>query len=125
MGRMNWNGDAFMEAMEARYSARVEAGANLLAQRMRERIGIQGPPRSLPGESPHRDTGNLQANVEINGPEIQGSKIIASVGTSLAYGLYLELGTEKMQQRAWMLPTLLENGPEVASVIAEGQTILT
>lgn len=120
MGRMTWNGDAFLDAMESRYSARLDSAAQLLQQRMQARIATQGPPRSKPGESPHRDSGDLQASVTV-----QSSGMVRRIGSPLAYAVYLELGTSKMEARPWLVPTLIESGPEAAAVVAEGQLILT
>ena len=60
---------------------------------------------SKPGDAPNTDTGRLVASVAIERPTLSS----ALVGTGLDYGLFLELGTSKMQPRLWLQPALDAN----------------
>jgi phage gpG-like protein len=60
---------------------------------------------SKAGEAPNTDTGRLVASVAIERPTLSS----ALVGTGLDYGLFLELGTSKMQPRPWLQPALDAN----------------
>lgn len=74
--------------------------------------------RSLPGEPPAVDTGTLRASimssVALDGVNVVGKvgpdvEVIAQrvpVGTDVEYGLYLELGTNKMKPRPYLRPAL-------------------
>lgn len=124
-GRIEWNGDAFMESMKSRYAGRIANAAALLQSKMREVIGTQGPPRSSPGDSPHRDTGALQASIEVNGPAEQGDTIIAAVGSALPYFVYLDQGTDRMEARPIATPSLLEAKDGIVAAIIDGQLATT
>ena len=60
---------------------------------------------SLPGEPPRKRTGWLQRNVlyEVNQ---KAGTVRVGVTQNAKYGLYLELGTRRMQARPWLLSTL-------------------
>lgn len=113
----NWNGEQFFASVRERITRNVGKAATELREDYRTLIGIQGPPRSKPGEPPHRDTGDLQASLEVNGPAEQGDMIVASIGTRLAYGAYLEFGTSKMAARPWLVPGLRNNREKIAKTI--------
>jgi hypothetical protein len=109
----DWHGDSFFEAVRDRISANVAKAANELRTDMRILIGIQGPPRSVPGESPHMDTQALRDSVEMIGPAVQGDLIFSSVGTALFYGAILEL----QMNRPWLSRGLHNNEAKIAATI--------
>ena len=59
---------------------------------------------SAPGESPATDTGGLASSIAV----VAGSSKV-EVGTGLDYGRYLELGTQSIEPRPWLYPSLIEN----------------
>lgn len=73
---------------------------------------------SKPGEPPAIDTGVLRASIMSNvkvksnevigkvGPDVEHIATKAEAGTDVEYGLYLELGTVKMQPRPFLRPAL-------------------
>ena len=73
---------------------------------------------SKAGEPPAVDTGILRASImsEVKikgskvigkvGPDIEHIKTKAEAGTDVEYGLYLEVGTVKMQPRPFLRPAL-------------------
>lgn len=66
-----------------------------------EKLDVQGPPRSSPGEPPHRDTGNLQATTEV---VFDGANRLY-VRTP-QYGIYLDGGTSRMEPRPFLRSTI-------------------
>ncbi len=101
-------------------AANVAKAGRMLEGKLRELIGIQGPPRSSPGEPPHRDTGGLQASIETIGPVEQGDLIVAATGTAVPHGLFLELGTSRMAARPWLSVGLRQNEEELRRTIGTG-----
>ena len=61
------------------------------------------PMPSRPGHPPRIDTGVLVKSIMSETHRSQNS-IETRVGTNIDYGLYLELGTEKMAPRPWLRP---------------------
>jgi HK97 gp10 family phage protein len=59
---------------------------------------------SAPGDSPAVQTGHLRRSVQIDRKDV--AMLRARVGTDLMYGLYLEVGTRKMQARPWVRPAI-------------------
>jgi len=60
------------------------------------------------GEAPNTDTGDLVNSIQV---EVLPTGVF--VGTRLAYGGWLELGTRKMQARPWLIPALEANRAEI------------
>lgn len=60
---------------------------------------------SSPGEAPAFDLGKLHDSVR-SGPGVDAEGIYADTGTDLDYGLFLEMGTSKMEPRPWLRPAL-------------------
>lgn len=116
----DWHGDEFFADVRTRVTGGVGQAAQDLKASLQVLIGIQGPPRSKPGEPPHRDTGALQASIEVNGPAEQGDAVFASVGTALEYGRYLEFGTSRMAARPWLSRGLYQNNDRIARTITGG-----
>jgi len=59
---------------------------------------------SKPGDAPNTDTGRLVQSIQT---DMQG--LVASVGTNLTYGKYLEYGTKNIEPRPWLQPALDAN----------------
>lgn len=83
---------------------------------------------SAAGFPPNVDTGSLRASIT-GIVEKKKLKIIgfvgshlgklaakADVGTDLEYGVYLELGTRKMQPRPYLRPALQRNGRKILEI---------
>lgn len=85
----------------------LERGVLLGAERLRDearrllgRAALDGAP-SAPGEPPRLRSGALADSVTIwPVPD----RPAAEVGSDLAYGRHLELGTRRMAARPWLLP---------------------
>ena len=72
--------------------------------RLRQGVARSKPHQaSAPGEYPASDKGRLGPSVRVELPSL--SKLVARVGTAVAYGPMLEFGTSKMAARPWLLPS--------------------
>jgi len=87
-----------------------DAGA-FLVEAIKEKISIQGPPPSKPGEPPHIDTGRLIASYD---HAIEARSLTAHVGTPTPYAAHLEEGTDTMAARPHVIPSLLEQADKIA-----------
>ena|SRR3990172_5664840 len=76
-----------------------EVAGEIEAQ-IRTAISIQGPPRSLPGEPPHKDTGRLHANFRVTAGS-EGLNVWA-----MPYAWFLEGGTVNMDPRPFVGPIM-------------------
>jgi hypothetical protein len=118
-----WHGDEFFSGITQRITAGVAEASLTLKSKMKELISIQGPPRSKPGEAPHKDTSRLYNSIQAIGPAVQGDQVIASVGTDVPYGIMLEYGTSRMAARPWLTRSLRENQSQIAKQIIGGDSI--
>jgi hypothetical protein len=116
MPEFTWTGDDFFGGIRDTLATNVAAAGVQLKGAMQQNIAIQGPPRSVPGESPHKDSGDLYASVAVNGPVVQGDLIVAGVGSPLPYGVILEL----QMNRPWMVKSLRENQDSLAQTVLHG-----
>jgi hypothetical protein len=116
MPEFTWTGDDFFGGVHSRIAANVGVAGTMLQGAMKANIETQGPPRSSPGESPHKDSGDLYASVEANGPVEQGDVIYSAVGSQLYYGIILEL----QMNRPWMVKALRENQDALAQTVLHG-----
>ncbi len=74
---------------------------------------VYGP--SDPGEYPHRDSGDLQKDIYVNGPFDMGSAIVGDVGTTMDYGVLHEV-----TDRPFLRRTLHESQRELGRIILHG-----
>lgn len=112
-----WDGDAFLAGFCAKMTTNVASAANLVKDKMKQLTGIQGPPRSVPGEPPHMDTTELNKTIAVIGPADDGDMIIASIGSPVPQAAYMEYGTRRVAARPWASRALRESQQAVVSVI--------
>lgn len=61
---------------------------------------------SAPGQYPASDTGELAINVRMAGLSLATvGSMMATVGTSILHGAWLEFGTSRMAARPWLMPS--------------------
>jgi hypothetical protein len=70
---------------------------------------------SAPGEAPATDTGTLASSITFK----QVSKLTAEVETRLAYGSFLEFGTQNIAPRPAWVPAVEEARPKFAKRVAD------
>jgi phage gpG-like protein len=64
-------------------------------------INIRGTIPSLPGEPPHKVTGNLYSNVYSRAEKTGNMTITGIIGDTAEYAAYLEYGTSRMAPRPY------------------------
>ncbi len=140
---VNWYGDRVLSAAEKSVENGLTRLANEIAQDARRsmrttksgvdyRVG-SGDPRadwmpeewrerfktrsSAPYEAPAAQTGGagLQGSIQVE----QDAPLSRKVGTNLSYGLYLEVGTSKMDERPYLRPALYKHTGRTGEEIFE------
>jgi HK97 gp10 family phage protein len=69
---------------------------------------------SPPGKPPNADTGRLAQSVKVGFNEQDN---FVTVGTDLAYGGWLEFGTQDMAPRPWLRPAYFSNVKKIMEMI--------
>jgi HK97 gp10 family phage protein len=124
-----WHGKKVFTLATAANVKAMKAAAEFVERDVKKNFTLSGTGRaykrgkkvhraSLPGEPPAIDIGNLRASImsQVNvtgpvvtgqvGPDIDYLAANTEVGTDVNYGLYLELGTSRMQPRPFLRPAL-------------------
>jgi phage gpG-like protein len=124
-GSYRWHGEKFKVQMQAEMVRRLNACAIVVANHAKKLISIDGTGvgdggsliynanPSAPGDPPHVQTGRLRGSVAW---EIIG--LIARVGTNVAYGRWLELGTTDMDARPWLRRALTECADRIRAIMS-------
>lgn len=98
---------AFAGALKEKLADNLTDAILHFNEELKDKISIQGPPRSTPGNPPHRDTGDLIDSIR---HEVDEDALVAKSGSDLPYALTLELSMD----RAYWVPTFVENADEIA-----------
>lgn len=127
---LDWGGEGFKERMAEAFAIGLTDGAVIIAKQMKTNIGVQGPPRSLPGNFPHMDTQSLNNSISIDVATPAGLTAAAGVAREARntetgalvddYALGLEFGTRNTQPRPWALRTLIEQQRQVYMAVITG-----
>jgi hypothetical protein len=104
---------AVKAAIQAQLAGNLEDAAAYFEGRVRDRIGVQGPPRSTPGSPPHKDTGYLHD--ESLSHEVDAASLTARIGSDAEYAHILETITD----RPFFVPTLLDESDEIGRRICK------
>jgi hypothetical protein len=91
------------------------AGSDL-TEAILDKISIQGPPRSTPGNPPHKDTTALYEGYTWT---VDTRDLLVRIGSDRIYDLYLEEGTDVMAPRPHVKGTLLEHADDLAREICQ------
>lgn len=94
----------------------IESAGEMLLEAIKQAISIQGPPASKPGEPPHIESGKLIESWE---PEIDRDALVARIASDVPHSVYLEIGTDTIEPRPYVAPTLMTKGDELAREIAK------
>jgi len=108
----------FYKIMDKKIENGLKKSANFLKKQIKVKIGIQGPPRSLPGQPPKKDTGDLHESIKVYEDEIKMKKII--IGSDIHYAPDLEIGTLKLLPRPYLRQSFRENEAEILKKFIEG-----
>jgi len=94
--------DEVMGRLVAAVQHIMDEAAEDIAEELREELSGSSP--SAPGNPPGRDTGALQASVQVLPAAEQSSGVNIIVRTDTEYDSYLEKGTSKMAARPFAGP---------------------
>lgn len=116
---IQWYGEGLKAQVQEATAKGLTAAAAELSKAMKRNVGIQGPPRSLPGDFPKMETQSLRRSITFQAatPSMlaaaagvaAGARNMVSGAAVNDYGLYLEFGTYKMAPRPWLLRSYTEN----------------
>jgi HK97 gp10 family phage protein len=73
---------------------------------------------SLPGEYPKKVTGLLRRSIR---SDYDPKTVTASIGSTVEYAKYLELGTDKMAPRPWLTLALEETADKITQIMLSGR----
>ena len=120
---VKWNGSSFNQKMLMQIQARLFKAAMVLRAAIVRKIRKYsfhkvGP--SAPGHAPHMRTGILSGR-HIFWRLKPGNQYAVEIGTSVLYGVWLELGTSRMAARPYIRPTFVEQFPRILRIINVGR----
>jgi len=116
---IKWNDDNVIKDVEHVADMVLEGACVLVQQQARHHVRIGGGPGPHPHRTPHIDTGNLSASIEVGDLYKEGNTLVREVGNTeqAPYGKYLEVGwhahgTGNFFRYPWLYPALeLSVGP--------------
>ncbi len=111
--RIVWHGKEFEKEISRLVRKKLKLAAEEVANQVKRNIST-GRPASKPGAFPHVDTGRLRNSIFW---ELAGGNT-AIVGTSVEYGLFLEIGTRRMSPRPFLRPTLGQMRGKIEKIFA-------
>lgn len=100
---------AFESALRQKLADNLTDAIIFLNEEIKDKISVQGPPRSVSGEAPHRDTGALIDSIWHEDADEAG--LTATSGSSVDYATILEVTMD----RPYWVSTMLENADEIAA----------
>lgn len=113
---LKWNGSQVFGQVEDRIRNNVERALAHLVDALQENLNTPYPPASDPGEFPHKRTGNLQASVYY---QFDRRRFTGDIIVDAPYAVYLEEGTQKMQERPFLQPTIDAEMGTIIEIISE------
>lgn len=122
IARFKWSGGSIPWVVRRAVAEGMGRAAEHVKRTMRRLINVPYPPASLPGESPHRRTGNLRRSINI---WLNKQTLQVWVGPTDAanYGIYLEYGTKRMAPRPFMFKALKQEGTKVKNIMQRAAVI--
>lgn len=115
--------DKFIRNFRARFTMRMQQAVAFIEGKVKKKLTGQGSGRwygnhqaSAPGEPPALDTGTLRSSITGIVDE-KGLSIRGFVGSNVEYVRDLELGTEKIAPRPFLMPTILENQRRIMKIL--------
>jgi hypothetical protein len=108
----------FKHALFTRLASGLGNASVRLRAEIQADIGTQGPPRSSPGEAPHRETGALQDSFF---DELDADNLIARVGSDSPYVRALELGyaERNLAPRPHIMSALIRESDDLGRLICK------
>ena len=130
MATLRWYGDSVIRDVRGTLRVRLERAAIEVKGYIKEKLS-RGQPTRIPAESkakygtdpskageyPKIVTSELRTSVD---HEVDDTELRARVGTNVKHGLYLELGTRKMQRRPWLSRGVQEMQSRIKKILGGG-----
>jgi len=135
---MVWRGPEAVKLINMEVGMRLDATGRFVRDKAKELVSRSQPVRiygkkagrsrkgldpSRPGEPPKKVTGMFRMSIK---KEFDRPTLTVRVGTNLAYGRYLELGTRSrgkgkgLLKRPWLRPTLVNHQAEIRARFGVG-----
>ena len=123
---LQWYGEEQKRVIDREMDKRLKAAVRVVLNQARNlvsepgtmnrkgRAKLYGAVRSLPGEPPRKQTGQLRRSIAT-----EVLSMVGRVGTNLKYGKHLELGTRKMQPRPWLRRALNESEAAIRAILGK------
>lgn len=108
---VRWHGERVAMKVRERMKRRLEAAGRAALRRVRKNISRQAPPHSMPGEFPHRMSGDLARSLHV---ETDKRSLTVRVVASAPYAESLE------RSRPFLRRTLREMRSELRAMIIHG-----
>lgn len=105
---VRWYGPQVTRDIREQMKRRLERAARAVAARIRKNIGTQGPPHSVPGEYPHRVSGELQSSIRV---ETDSRSLTVRIVADAPHAEMVEA------KRPYLRRTLREMRSELRSII--------
>lgn len=118
---IKWDTDQLVAINKAAFLRGARKAAAFLAGQIKKNLSLaQSPPVSGKGEFPHIGAKRKGAAYGFlrNSVQSKGMPFGARVGVTVLYGLFLEIGTSKMAARPFIVPTYIQNLPQIKAIIA-------
>jgi hypothetical protein len=94
-------------AIQAQLAGNLDDAAKYYAGQLKDRLSVQGPPRSTPGNPPHKDSGDLHDSIEAQPVDV--ANLTARVSSDMPYAGTLEVS----MNREYFVPTLIQEADEI------------
>ena len=88
----------------------IDEAGNTISESNMAKVGTY---RSKPGEPPRVQTGTLRRSIT---HEMDPTLPIVRIGSGVKYGLYLEMGTDKMAPRPFLRPALVKSKKKIIAL---------
>jgi hypothetical protein len=98
---------AFEAALREKLADGLTDAIIFLNEQIKDKISIQGPPRSTPGNPPHMDTGALLDSIRHE--DATEADLTATSFIDVKYGILLE----QEMNRPFIINTFMENADEI------------
>lgn len=105
---VRWYGSRVSREVREQMKRRLLKAGQLTIRTVRRNISVQGPPRSKPGEFPHRETGELARSLELR---FDRRSLTIQVLASASYAPFIET------RRSFLRRTLRELRPQLREIL--------
>lgn len=125
MAEVHWDDSDLRRELGKKFKSGMNKAALFCERKAKQLVSRgnkTGDDPSDPGEPPKTVTGRLRSSIshEVFYSPNDPLGVKGYVGSNVEYALYLELGTEKMEPRPFLRPTVFNNQSRILKLIADG-----